>query len=74
MMIPIIDIIAGTTVLLALGLKFKYRWVWVAYALACWTYSALNFYSQLPAQGVMNIVAGLIATKNFLYWSTDSKE
>lgn len=68
MLIRVVDFVAAATVLTALALRFKHRWVWAIYAPACWAYAALNFYSRLPAQGTMNIIAGGIAVWNAVNW------
>lgn len=68
LMLQVTDVAAGALVLLALALKFKHRWVWVLYALACWSYTAINFYKGLPGQATMNLVAGGIAAWNIATW------
>lgn len=68
MVIQIADIVTGLMVLMALVLRFKYRWVWFVYAVACWSYSVLNISVGLPAEGVIDVIAGGISAWNFLMW------
>ena len=65
MIVSILDALAGLSVIVCLLVKFKIRWLWVLYACACLFYGIINFYKVLPGQAIMNLVAMIIAIRNY---------
>jgi len=61
-----LDFGSAITVLISLFHVATNRIFWIPYAVACFIYVFLNWKRQLYGQSIMNIVAGLIAIKNFI--------
>jgi len=61
-----LDCASATLVLISLYYINENPVFWITYALACFVYVVLNWKKDLYGQSIMNIVAGLIAIKNFI--------
>lgn len=64
-MIVLLDLIAAALVIYSLFCKFKYKRFWLIYALGCFIFIGINLYKGLAGQCLMNIVATVIAVRNY---------
>jgi len=60
------DLFSAFLVILCLILKFKYDYVWILYGTGCLFFSFINIYKKLPGQAIMNLIATIIAIRNYI--------
>ena len=65
-LIKYLDLILAPIILISLFYIESYSILWLSYALACFGYIFVNWKKGLLGQATINIIAGLIAIKNFL--------
>ncbi len=66
MNIKYLDLLLAPIVLISLFFIKSNPILWLSYALACFGYIFVNWKKGLIGQATINIVAGLIAIKNWL--------
>jgi len=64
--IDYLDFISALAVLVALLGINKNPYFWLLYAGACLSFVGINYYKKLYGQGTMNLIAVIIAIKNFI--------
>ncbi len=64
--IKYLDIILAPIILISLFYVELNDIFWISYALACFAYIYVNWKKALFGQATINIIAGLIAIKNFI--------
>jgi len=65
MLIKVLDIFSALLVIMCLFLKFQYNFLWLIYGLGCLIFIFINFYKKLPGQAIMNLIATVVAIKNY---------
>ena len=65
-LVKYLDLILAPIILISLFFIESTPILWLSYALGCFGYIFVNWKKGLIGQALINIVAGLIAIKNFL--------
>ena len=65
-LVKYLDLMLAPIILISLFYIKSNPICWLSYALACFAYIFVNWKKGLLGQVILNIVAGLIAIKNFL--------
>ncbi len=65
-LIKYLDLILAPVILVSLFYIELYPILWLSYAFACFGYIFINWKKGLFGQALINVIAGLIAIKNFL--------
>ena len=62
----ILDWIGSFIIILALFLEFSPNWIWLLYSIGCIFYIFLNYRKKLYGQCTLNVLALIIAIKNYI--------